>query len=95
MSKQLKHRSRSEIISSILQVTNGNSLRITEIRFKSYLTSYSILKEYLTQLLQNDLVEYTESERKFKTTPKGMQVLQAYNEMDELVPNPRTKLSWI
>ena len=88
MSKQLRHRSRSEIISSILQATNGNSLSITEIQFKSYLTSYSILKQYLTHLLQNDLIQYTESERIFKTTPKGMQVLQAYNEMDELVRNP-------
>jgi predicted transcriptional regulator len=88
MSKQLRHRSRSEIISSILQATNGNNARITEIQFKTYLTSYSILKQYLTHLLQNDLVEFTESERKFKTTAKGMQVLQVYNEIDELVRNP-------
>jgi predicted transcriptional regulator len=87
MSKQLRHRSRSEIISSILQATNGNSARITEIQFMTYLTSYSILKQYLTQLHQNGLIEYTESERKFKTTPKGMQVLQVYNDMDELVRN--------
>ncbi len=84
MSKQLRHRSRAEIISSILQVTNGNRATITEIQSKSYLTSYSILKEYLTRLLQNDLIEYRESERTFKTTPKGMQALQVYNEMDKL-----------
>jgi predicted transcriptional regulator len=59
MSKQLRHRSRSNIISSILQVTNGNSARITEIQFKTYLTSYTILKEYL---LQYDLIEYKEGE---------------------------------
>ena len=80
MSKQVKHRSRSEIISSTLQVINGNSSRITEIQFHSYLTSYTILKEYLTHLLQSDLIEYTECKRTFKTTPKGMKV---YNEMDE------------
>jgi predicted transcriptional regulator len=89
MSKQAKHRSRPEIISSILQVINGNSLGITEIQFKSYLTSYTILKEYLIILLQNDLIEYIKSERTFKTTPKGMQALQVYNEMDKLfVRNP-------
>jgi predicted transcriptional regulator len=84
MTKQLKHRSRSEIISSILEVTNGNKARITEIQFKTYL-SYNILKEYLVHLLENDLIEYIEGERTFKTTPKGMQALQVYHKMDELL----------
>jgi predicted transcriptional regulator len=83
MPRQLKHRSRSEIISSILEVTNGNKVRITEIQFKTYL-SYNILKEYLVHLLQCDLIEYIGGERAFKTTPKGMQALMAYNRMDEL-----------
>ena len=84
MTRQLKHRSRSEIISSILEVTNGNKARITEIQFKTYL-SYNILKEYVVHLLENDLVEYIEGERAFKTTPKGMQALQVYNKMEELL----------
>jgi predicted transcriptional regulator len=83
MPRQLKHRSRSEIISSILEVTNGNKVRVTEIQFKTYL-SYNILKEYLVHLLQCDLIEYIEGDRAFKTTPKGMQVLMTYNRMDEL-----------
>lgn len=83
MPRQLKHRSRSEIISSILEVTNGNKIRVTEIQFKTYL-SYNILKEYLVHLLHCDLVEYIEGERAFKTTAKGMQVLMTYNKMDEL-----------
>ena len=83
MPRQLKHRSRSEIISSILEVTNGNKVRVTEIQFKTYL-SYNILKEYLVHLLQCDLIEYIEGERAFKTTPKGMQVLMTYNRMDEM-----------
>jgi predicted transcriptional regulator len=84
VTKQLKHRSRSEIISSILEVTNGNKARITEIQFKTYL-SYNILKEYLVNLLESDLIEYIEGERTFKTTPKGMQALQVYNKMEELL----------
>jgi predicted transcriptional regulator len=83
MPRQLRHRSRSEIITSILDVTNGNKVRMTEIQFKTYL-SYSILKEYLVHLLQCDLIEYIEGERTFKTTPKGMQVLMTYNKMEEL-----------
>ena len=81
---QLKHRSRSEIISAILEVTNGNRARITEIQFKTYL-SYNILKQYLVHLLENDLIAYLEGERSFKTTPKGMQALQMYNKMEELL----------
>lgn len=88
MTKQLKHRSRSEVISSILEATNGNRARITEIQFKTYL-SYNLLKEYLVQLIQSDLLEYIEGERTFKTTPKGMQVLQTYNKMDELLIRTR------
>ena len=83
MPRQLRHRSRSEIISSILEITNGNKVRRTEIQYKTYL-SYSILTEYLVHLLQCDLIEYIEGERAFKTTPKGMQVLQMYNKMEEL-----------
>jgi predicted transcriptional regulator len=88
MPRQLRHRSRSEIILSILEVTNGNRLRMTEIQFKTYL-SYTILKEYLVQLLQCDLIEYIEGERAFKTTPKGMQALMTYNRMDELLVKTR------
>jgi predicted transcriptional regulator len=101
MSKQPRHRSRSEIISTILQVANGNRVTITEIQFKTHLTSYTILKQYLDLLLQNDLIEYTKGGRTFKTTPKGMQALQIYNEMDELFVtksksmNNIVELSWI
>ena len=88
MPRQLKHKSRLEIISSILEVTNGNKERITEIQFKTYL-SYNILKEYLVHQLQCDLIEYIEGERAFKTTPKGMQILMTYNRMDELFVKTR------
>ncbi|MGH9995147.1 MAG: winged helix-turn-helix domain-containing protein [Nitrososphaeraceae archaeon] len=84
MPRQLRHRSRSEIISSILEVTNGNKVYKTEIQFKTYL-SYNLLKEYLVYLLECDLIEYIEGERTFKTTPKGMQAMQTYNKMDELL----------
>ncbi|HZA42915.1 MAG TPA: winged helix-turn-helix domain-containing protein [Nitrososphaeraceae archaeon] len=82
--RQLRHRSRTEVISSVLEATNGNKLRMAEIQFKSYL-SYNILKEYLVHLLQGDLIEYIEGERTFKTTPKGIQALQTYNKMEEML----------
>lgn len=82
----MKHhyRSRNDIIASILEIANGNRVRATEIQFKAYI-SYSILKEYLVLLLENDLLEYIEGERAFKTAPKGMQFLRTYNQMGELI----------
>jgi predicted transcriptional regulator len=86
------YRSRNDIIACILETANGNRVRATEIQFKAYI-SYSILKEYLVFLLENDLLEYIEGERAFKTAPKGMQFLRTYNQMGELmtVTNTVTK----
>jgi predicted transcriptional regulator len=78
------HRSRTEIIGAILECANGNVKRITEIQFSTYL-SYNLLREYLKVLIENDLLEYIEGERSFKTTPKGMHYLEVYNQMGELV----------
>ena len=79
-----QYRSRNDIIASILEAANGNKVRATEIQFKAYV-SHSILKEYLIFLLENNLLEYIEGERAFKTSPKGMQFLHTYNQMGELI----------
>ena len=71
MSRQLRRRTRSEIIPSILEVTNGNKVRITEIELKACLP-YNIVKEYLAHLVQCGLIEYIERERAYKITPKGL-----------------------
>ena len=78
------YRSKNDIIASILEVANGNRVRITQIQFKAYL-SYTLLKEYLVLLLETDLLEYIEGERAFKTTPKGMQFLHTHNQMSEMI----------
>lgn len=85
-SKAMKnhHRSRGEIIASILQSVNGNSLRQTEILYRTYL-SHNLLKEYLVLLLENELVEYTAGERTFKTTGKGMRYLQMHSLLGQLI----------
>jgi predicted transcriptional regulator len=57
MSRQPRHRTRSEIIPSILEVTNGNKVRITEIELKACLP-YNIVKDYLAHLVQCGLIEY-------------------------------------
>jgi predicted transcriptional regulator len=84
--KQLRqqHRSRSEIIASILATANGNRIRQTEILYKTYL-SHTLLKDYLLFLVENDLLEYTTGDRTFKTTEKGMRFLRMYSQMTDLI----------
>ena len=84
--KQLRqqHRSRSEIIASILATANGNRIRQTEILYKTYL-SHTLLKDYLLFLIENDLLEYTTGDRTFKTTEKGMRFLRMYSQMNDLM----------
>jgi predicted transcriptional regulator len=48
------------------------------------------LKEYLTMLLENELLEYEETRQTFRTTEKGLHLLQLYNRIDSLMPNIRT-----
>jgi predicted transcriptional regulator len=83
MSRQPRHRTLSEIIPSILEVTNGNKVRITEIELKACLP-YNIVKEYLNYLVSCGLIEYMEGERTYKITPKGVQVLISYHIMEEM-----------
>jgi predicted transcriptional regulator len=84
--KQLRqqHRSRSEIIASILGTANGNRIRQTEILYKTYL-SHTLLKDYLLFLIESDLLDYNSVDRTFKTTEKGMRFLRMYEQMVDLV----------
>lgn len=87
-----RHRSRGEIIASILQAVNGNSLRQTEILYRTYL-SHNLLKEYLVLLLENELIEYIAGERTFKTSGKGMRYLQMHAQLDQLIVKNNSKVT--
>jgi predicted transcriptional regulator len=78
----MKYRSRTDIVSQILDAANGGSTK-TKIMYKAYL-SYAQLKEYLSVLTENGLLEYEEGENKFRTTDKGMKFMRVYQHMDEL-----------
>jgi predicted transcriptional regulator len=78
------HRSRSEIVSQILEVANGGSATDTKIMYKACL-NYNQLKEYLTILIENDLLSYDGDTQTFKTTEKGHTFLQAYSQIDQML----------
>ena len=79
----MKYRSRTEIVAMILEAANGGATK-TKIMYRAFL-SYAQLKEYLSVLIENDLLEYIEGAQLYKTTAKGLNFLKMNNEMGELL----------
>ena len=77
------NRSRTEIVGNILDAANGGTSK-TKIMYTAFL-SYGQLKEYLSILIENNLIEYLDGDNKFKTTEKGLNLLKIHNEMAELL----------
>ena len=80
----MKYRSRSDIVGLLLDAANGGGATKTKLMYKAYL-SFNQLKEYLTLLVENGLIEY-EVGQTYRTTEKGMRVLHLQNAMDEAAP---------
>ena len=79
----MKYRSRTEIVSVMLDAANGGATK-TKIMYKAFL-SYNQLKECLTILIENNLLEYIDGTQTFKTTEKGLNFLKMHNEIGELL----------
>ena len=62
---------------------NGGGATKMKLMYKAYL-SFNQLKEYLTFFAENGLIEYEEGMRTYRTTEKGMRLLQIQNTMDEI-----------
>ena len=78
----MKYRSRTEIVSMILEAANGGATK-TRIMYRAFL-SYAQLREYLSILIENNLLEYLEGSQTYKTTEKGLNLLKMHNEIGEL-----------
>jgi predicted transcriptional regulator len=79
----MKYRSRTEIVGNILDASNGGASK-TKIMYTAFL-SYNQLKEYLSVLIENNLIEYLDGTKTFKTTEKGLNFLKTHNEIGELL----------
>ena len=79
----MKNRSRTEIVSMILEAANGGATK-TKIMYKAFL-SYSQLKEYLSVMIKKNLLEYSDGTKTFRTTEKGLNLLTMHNEIDVLL----------
>jgi predicted transcriptional regulator len=71
------YRSRTEIISQILDTANGGITK-TKLMYKVFL-SHDQLKEYLAVLTQSFV------SRTFMATEKGLRFLHLYNQIDQLM----------
>ena len=82
----MKHRSRLEIISLILDIaTRNDGVTQKKILYRAYL-SYEHLKKYLTLLQENELINFYEQEGKvYRTTEKGLHFLDLYARLNEVV----------
>ena len=80
----MENRSRTEIVSNILDAANGEGETKTKITYIAFL-SYNQVHEYLSILIENNLLEYLDGTRTFKTTEKGLHFLKMHNEMAELL----------
>ena len=79
----MKNRGRTEIVATMLEAANGRATK-TKIMYSAFL-SYNQLKEYLTFLIENNLIEHLEGTQTLKTTEKWLNFLRMHNEIGELL----------
>lgn len=85
----MKYRSSTEIIDSMLR-SIGSGTTKTRIMYSAYL-SYAQLSEYLGLLQDRDLVRYDEGARLYLITEKGLKFLNAYEEIEGLMPSAKVR----
>ena len=73
----------------ILDAANGGATK-TKIMYKAFL-SHAQLREYLSVLIENNLIEYVEGSQTYKTTEKGLNFLKMHNEIGELLSSTTPK----
>jgi len=79
----VKYRSRTDIIAMILQAAINGATK-TRIMYGAYL-SYAQVKEYLSFLIEKDLIRYEEGSAIYKLTQKGVQLLRVYEDISDMI----------
>jgi predicted transcriptional regulator len=79
----MKNRGRTEILATMLEAAKGGTTK-TKIMYNAFL-SYNQLKDYLTIMIENKLIENLEGTQTFRTTEKGLNLLKVHNEIGELL----------
>ena len=89
----MRYRSRTDIISKILDTANGGGATKTKIMYHAFL-SFAQVKVYARALTENNLLNYDAYTQTFKTTQKGLRFLDTYNQIKDAMkisPPPRSQ----
>ena len=81
----MKYRSRSDIIELLLNAANGGRATKTKLMYSAFI-SFNQLKEYLSLLAENGLIQYEDGTNTLRTTEKGIHFLKLQNKIDKLAP---------
>ena len=82
--KDMKYRSRTEIISLILEIVSQGTTK-TKIMYKAYL-SYTQLIQYMSFLIEAKLIECKPGSELYTLTKNGLRALSLYKELDNMIP---------
>ncbi len=87
----MKYRDRTEIITLILaSASRMNGVLKTRIMYEAFL-SFSQVEEYIALLLRNSLLEHDDLKKTYKTTEKGLRLLELCKSINEIVDTKKTK----
>ena len=86
----MKNRVRTEMLVTMLELAKGKATK-TKIMYAAFL-SYAQLKEYLSILIDNNLIEYSNGTQTFKTREKGLNCLKMYREIGEFLQQKTTAI---
>jgi predicted transcriptional regulator len=82
MSSTVKYRSKTDIIVSMLEAARFETTK-TKIMYSSYLSSHQ-LRTYLELVIRNGLFAYDSVKQRYRTTEKGLRLLELYNNVGKL-----------
>jgi|SRR5579872_2059123 len=82
--KDMKYRSRTEIVMNILEIVSQGANK-TKIMYKAYL-SYTQLNQYLSFLIENELIDCKPGSELYTLTEKGRRLEQVCKELDNMIP---------
>jgi predicted transcriptional regulator len=81
----MKYRSRSDIIELLLNAADGGGATKTKLMYSAFI-SFNQLKEYLSLLAENALIQHEVETHTFRTTEKGRHFLKLQNKIGEVAP---------
>ena len=80
----MRYRTRTEIIARILEVASEGTVLKTKIMYGAFL-SHQQLKEYLSLLLDRELIQFSKQGQTYRTTDKGLHFLQIYTTLNDMI----------